>query len=73
MLGDRLVLIALLQSGGASAVELGKARAARAGAPKIGIPMTYAESEVTPLLGEMNDSLKTARLAKQSSSLNNKH
>lgn len=47
--------------GGGSTTGLGKAIAARTGAPQIVIPTTYAGSEVTPILGETDAGLKTTR------------
>lgn len=45
--------------GGGSATGLSKALAYRTGLPQIVIPTTYAGSEVTPILGETKDGLKT--------------
>jgi maleylacetate reductase len=47
--------------GGGSTTGLGKAIAARTGAVQIAIPTTYAGSEVTPILGETADGVKTTR------------
>lgn len=47
--------------GGGSTTGLGKAIAARTGAPQIVIPTTYAGSEATPILGETEGGLKTTR------------
>jgi maleylacetate reductase len=47
--------------GGGSATGLGKAIAARLGLPQIAVPTTYAGSEVTPVLGETADGVKTTR------------
>ncbi|MEE4014819.1 maleylacetate reductase [Roseibium sp. FZY0029] len=47
--------------GGGSTTGLGKALAARTGAAQVVIPTTYAGSEVTPILGETKDGLKTTR------------
>ena len=47
--------------GGGSAIGLGKAVAARTGIQQIAVPTTYAGSEVTPVLGETEDGVKTTR------------
>lgn len=47
--------------GGGSTTGLGKAIAARTGAPQLVIPTTYAGSEVTPILGETEGGVKTTR------------
>ncbi len=47
--------------GGGSTTGLGKAIAARTGAPQIVVPTTYAGSEVTPILGETENGVKTTR------------
>jgi len=47
--------------GGGSTIGLGKAIAARTGAPQIAIPTTYAGSEMTPILGETEAGQKTTR------------
>ncbi|MGW1786401.1 maleylacetate reductase and hydroxyquinol 1,2-dioxygenase domain-containing protein [Streptomyces sp. NPDC002143] len=47
--------------GGGSATGLSKALAARTGLPQLVIPTTYAGSEVTPVLGETRDGVKTTR------------
>lgn len=47
--------------GGGSTIGLGKAIAVRTGLPHICIPTTYAGSEMTPILGETVDGLKTTR------------
>jgi alcohol dehydrogenase class IV len=47
--------------GGGSAVGLAKAVSARTGVPQIVVPTTYAGSEVTPVLGETQDGVKTTR------------
>lgn len=47
--------------GGGSTTGLGKAIAARTGAVQVVIPTTYAGSEVTPILGEMEAGVKTTR------------
>lgn len=47
--------------GGGSTTGLSKALAARAGYDQIIVPTTYAGSEVTPVLGETEDGIKTTR------------
>jgi maleylacetate reductase len=47
--------------GGGSAIGLAKALSARTGMPQIAVPTTYAGSEVTPVLGETEDGVKTTR------------
>jgi alcohol dehydrogenase class IV len=47
--------------GGGSAVGLGKALSVRTGLPQIAVPTTYAGSEVTPVLGETENGVKTTR------------
>lgn len=47
--------------GGGSTIGLGKAIAARTGAPQLAIPTTYAGSEMTPILGETSAGAKTTR------------
>ncbi|SDH73387.1 MULTISPECIES: maleylacetate reductase [Bradyrhizobium] len=47
--------------GGGSTVGLGKAIALRTGLPQIAIPTTYAGSEMTPILGETQNGVKTTR------------
>ncbi|MEO3999366.1 maleylacetate reductase [Mesorhizobium sp. CAU 1732] len=65
---DRAVEIALslnadatVAIGGGSTTGLGKAIASRLGLPQIVLPTTYAGSEMTPILGETSDGLKTTR------------
>lgn len=45
--------------GGGSTTGLGKALSLRTGKPQIVIPTTYAGSEVTPILGQTEDGVKT--------------
>jgi len=45
--------------GGGSTIGLGKAIALEFGTPIIAVPTTYAGSEMTPILGETRDGLKT--------------
>lgn len=45
--------------GGGSTVGLGKAISLRTGLPQIAVPTTYAGSEMTPILGETKDGVKT--------------
>lgn len=47
--------------GGGSTIGLGKAIALRSGLPQVAIPTTYAGSEMTPILGETRDGIKTTQ------------
>ncbi|KAK9452826.1 hypothetical protein V1511DRAFT_506505 [Dipodascopsis uninucleata] len=47
--------------GGGSTIGLGKAISIRTGLPHVCIPTTYAGSEMTSILGETKDGLKTTR------------
>ncbi|WP_027802453.1 maleylacetate reductase [Paraburkholderia dilworthii] len=47
--------------GGGSTIGLGKAIALRTDLPQIVLPTTYAGSEMTPILGETKDGLKTTQ------------
>ncbi len=47
--------------GGGSTIGLGKAIALRTDLPQIAIPTTYAGSEMTPILGETKNGLKTTQ------------
>ncbi|WP_377805798.1 maleylacetate reductase [Azospirillum sp. A29] len=47
--------------GGGSAIGLGKAIAVRTGLPHLAVPTTYAGSEMTPILGETDNGIKTTR------------
>ncbi|MBB3184932.1 alcohol dehydrogenase class IV [Halomonas fontilapidosi] len=47
--------------GGGSTIGLGKAIALRTGLPQLVIPTTYAGSEMTPILGETKEGLKTTQ------------
>ena len=47
--------------GGGSTIGLGKALAVRTGVAQLAIPTTYAGSEMTPVLGETADGVKTTR------------
>lgn len=51
----------LVAIGGGSTIGLGKAIAARTDLPQIAIPTTYSGSEMTPILGETEDGVKTTR------------
>jgi alcohol dehydrogenase class IV len=51
----------LVALGGGSTIGLGKAIAVRSNLPQIVIPTTYAGSEMTPILGETRDGLKTTQ------------
>ncbi|NBM16310.1 maleylacetate reductase [Streptomyces sp. GC420] len=52
---------AVVAIGGGSAIGLAKALSARTGVPQIAVPTTYAGSEVTPVLGETENGVKTTR------------
>lgn len=54
--GDGIVTI-----GGGSATGLGKALALRTDLPQIALPTTYAGSEMTPILGETKNGVKTTQ------------
>ena len=49
----------LISFGGGSTIGLGKAIAYRTDLPQVAIPTTYAGSEVTPILGQTEDGMKT--------------
>ena len=51
----------LIALGGGSTIGLAKAIALRTDLPQIAIPTTYAGSEMTPILGETKDGLKTTQ------------
>ncbi|KAF2993752.1 hypothetical protein E8E13_001212 [Curvularia kusanoi] len=51
----------IVSIGGGSTIGLGKAISIRTGLPHICIPTTYAGSEMTPILGETMDGIKTTR------------
>ncbi|MFD7439456.1 maleylacetate reductase [Streptomyces sp. NPDC059861] len=51
----------VLAVGGGSTIGLGKALAARTGLPQLALPTTYAGSEMTPILGEVEGARKTTR------------
>ena len=51
----------LLAIGGGSTTGLGKAIALRTDMPQIVVPTTYAGSEMTPILGETRDGVKTTQ------------
>jgi len=51
----------IVSIGGGSTIGLGKAISVRTSLPHICIPTTYAGSEMTPILGESADGLKTTR------------
>ena len=52
---------AVVAIGGGSAIGLAKAVSARTGVPQIAVPTTYAGSEVTGVLGETENGVKTTR------------
>lgn len=47
--------------GGGSTIGLGKALALRTGIDQVAVPTTYAGSEMTPILGETRDGVKTTQ------------
>jgi len=47
--------------GGGSTIGLGKAIALRTGLPQIAVPTTYAGSEMTPILGQTENGVKTTQ------------
>ncbi|API61263.1 maleylacetate reductase (plasmid) [Tardibacter chloracetimidivorans] len=49
----------LVSIGGGSAIGLGKALALRTGLPHLAVPTTYAGSEMTPILGQTEEGVKT--------------
>lgn len=49
----------LVSIGGGSAIGLGKALSLRTGLPHLAVPTTYAGSEMTPILGQTEDGVKT--------------
>jgi alcohol dehydrogenase class IV len=51
----------ILSIGGGSAIGLGKAVAVRTGLPHLVVPTTFAGSEMSPILGETQDGIKTTR------------
>ena len=51
----------LLAAGGGSTTGLAKALALRTGLPQIALPTTYAGSEMTPILGQTEDGIKTTQ------------
>ena len=51
----------LVAIGGGSTIGLAKAVALRTGLPQVALPTTYAGSEMTPILGETENGLKTTR------------
>ncbi|WP_422367474.1 maleylacetate reductase [Pelagibius sp.] len=51
----------LVSVGGGSTIGLGKALAARTDLTQVVLPTTYAGSEMTPILGETENGLKTTR------------
>ncbi|PAY08114.1 maleylacetate reductase [Bradyrhizobium sp. UFLA03-84] len=51
----------LIAIGGGSTVGLGKALSLRTGLPHLAVPTTYAGSEMTPILGETTNGIKTTQ------------
>lgn len=51
----------LVAIGGGSTVGLGKALSLRTGLPHLAVPTTYAGSEMTPILGETANGIKTTQ------------
>ncbi|MFN5719619.1 MAG: iron-containing alcohol dehydrogenase, partial [Bradyrhizobium sp.] len=51
----------LVAIGGGSTVGLGKALSLRTGLPHLAVPTTYAGSEMTPILGETTNGIKTTQ------------
>jgi maleylacetate reductase len=51
----------LLAAGGGSTTGLAKALALRTGLPQIALPTTYAGSEMTPILGQTENGVKTTQ------------
>ncbi|CAM5372682.1 maleylacetate reductase [Eoetvoesiella caeni] len=47
--------------GGGSTIGLGKAIALRTGLPQVAVPTTYAGSEMTPILGQTENGVKTTQ------------
>jgi maleylacetate reductase len=60
---DELGADCVVSVGGGSTTGLGKAIALRTDAPQLAIATTYAGSEVTPVLGETRDGVKTTQRA----------
>jgi alcohol dehydrogenase class IV len=51
----------LVAFGGGSTIGLGKAIALRTGLPQMAVPTTYAGSEMTPILGQTENGIKTTQ------------
>lgn len=52
----------IVSIGGGSAISLGKAISIRTGLPHVAVPTTYAGSEMTPILGEIEGGRKMPRI-----------
>jgi len=58
---ERSGIDGIVALGGGSTIGLGKAIALRTDLPQVVLPTTYAGSEMTPILGETHDGLKTTQ------------
>ncbi|MBB3331665.1 alcohol dehydrogenase class IV [Halomonas campaniensis] len=58
---EELAVDCTVAIGGGSTIGLGKAIALRTWLPQVAIPTTYAGSEMTPILGETRDGIKTTQ------------
>jgi alcohol dehydrogenase class IV len=58
---EREAIDGVVAVGGGSTIGLGKAIAVRTGVPQVAVPTTYAGSEMTPILGETENGVKTTR------------
>lgn len=55
----------LIAIGGGSTIGLGKALSLRSDLPQIAVPTTYAGSEMTPILGETSEGIKTTKRSRE--------